>query len=87
MRIALTLAASCIALLLWAMQPAASQSPAPAPADTSAPGNQSDAAEKHAKRTACLKEAKAKKLVGAQKTAYLKDCIGGRTPLTSSATP
>ena len=33
-----------------------------------------DAAAKHAKRTACLKEARAKKLVGAQKTAYIKDC-------------
>ena len=87
MRIALTVLASCVALLLWAMQPAASQSPAPAPADASASGNQSDAAEKHAKRTACLKEAKAKRLVGAQKTAYLKECLGGRTPLTSSAKP
>ena len=34
-----------------------------------------DAAAKHAKRTACLKSAKAKKLVGAQKTAFIKDCI------------
>jgi hypothetical protein len=87
MRIALTVAACCLVLLLWAMQPAASQAPAPPPADTSGAGNASDAAEKHAKRTACLKEAKSKKLVGAEKTAYLKDCIGGRTPLTSSAKP
>jgi hypothetical protein len=34
-----------------------------------------DAAAKHAKRTACLKEAKDKKLVGADKTSFLKGCI------------
>ena len=34
-----------------------------------------DAAAKHAKRTACLKDAKAKKLVGAEKTAFLRNCI------------
>ena len=33
------------------------------------------AAKKHAKRTACLKDAKTKKLVGADKTAFLKNCI------------
>lgn len=38
------------------------------------PGS-SDAAAKHAKRTACLKEAKTKKLVGAEKNAYVKNCI------------
>ena len=35
----------------------------------------SDAAAKHAKRTACLKNAGAKKLVGADKTSFLKTCI------------
>jgi hypothetical protein len=35
-----------------------------------------DPAAKHAKRTACLKDTKARKLVGAEKTAFLKDCIG-----------
>lgn len=35
-----------------------------------------DAAAKHAKRTACLKSAKEKKLVGAQKSAFVKDCVG-----------
>ncbi|MDP9090054.1 MAG: hypothetical protein M3O26_15085 [Pseudomonadota bacterium] len=34
-----------------------------------------DAAARHTKRTACLKESKARKLVGAEKTAYLKSCI------------
>jgi hypothetical protein len=33
------------------------------------------AARKHAKRTACLKDARSKKLVGADKTAFLKNCI------------
>jgi hypothetical protein len=49
--------------------PAAAAIPA---AGTSADG---DAAAKHAKRTACLKNAKAQKLVGAKKTAFVKDCV------------
>ncbi len=32
-------------------------------------------AAKHAKRTACLKEAKARKLVGAERNAYVKECV------------
>ena len=52
----------------------------PAIAAVAAPGTPaatppSDAAAKHAKRTACLKDAKAKKLVGADKTSFLKTCI------------
>jgi hypothetical protein len=50
--------------------PAATPSPA-APAVASS----GDAAAKHAKRTACLKDAKTKKLVGAEKTSFLKSCI------------
>jgi hypothetical protein len=49
---------------------AAANSAPPAPAPLSG-----DAAAKHAKRTACLKSAKAKKLVGAEKTSFLKTCI------------
>jgi hypothetical protein len=46
----------------------------PAPAvSTDAPA--SDAAARHAKRTACLKQAKAKKLVGADKNSFIKDCV------------
>jgi hypothetical protein len=45
----------------------------------------SDAAEKHAKRTACLKDAKSKKLVGAQKTAYLKDCMAELPPSSGTS--
>jgi hypothetical protein len=38
-------------------------------------GSASDAAARHAKRTECLKEAKAKKLVGADKSSFIKDCV------------
>ena len=48
--------------------------PASAPG-TPAATPPSDAAAKHTKRTACLKDAKAKKLVGADKTSFLKTCI------------
>jgi hypothetical protein len=39
------------------------------------PPASSEAAEKHLKRTACLKQAKDRKLLGADKAAFLKDCI------------
>ena len=48
----------------------AKSTPAPSAAQPSA-----DAAAKHAKRTACLKDAKAKKLVGAEKASFLKTCL------------
>jgi psiF repeat len=47
---------------------------AAAPATHAAPPS-GDAAAKHAKRTECLKDAKTKKLVGAEKTSFLKTCI------------
>jgi psiF repeat len=59
-----------------AATPAAS-APSPAPVA-------SDAAAKHVKRTACLKEAKAKKLIGAEKTAFLKSCIDVQEPISAS---
>ncbi len=76
--------ALCLSILVFAVEPAASQTPAsqtPAgqtPAASSPPASASagDAAAKHAKRTICLKESKARKLVGAEKTAFLKECIG-----------
>jgi hypothetical protein len=46
------------------------------PTPTSTADN--DAAAKHARLTACLKDAKAKKLVGAQKSAFIKDCVAHR---------
>jgi hypothetical protein len=66
MRLAFTASALCFSILVFAAQQATSQTPAPS----------GDAAAKHAKRTACLKETKARKLLGAEKTAFLKDCIG-----------
>jgi hypothetical protein len=79
------LAAMTVCLLLFAAgsveaaalsEPSASAAPAAPAAPAAATGTSADndAAAKHAKRTACLKEARAKKLVGAQKTAYIKDC-------------
>jgi hypothetical protein len=49
---------------------------AAAPAATASAGEPAagDAAAKHAKRTACLKNAKSKKLVGAEKNAFVKNC-------------
>jgi len=51
--------------------------PASVPAPAATPdGNFSDAA-RHAKRTACRKEAKAKKLVGVRRNTYIKNCVAG----------
>jgi hypothetical protein len=54
-----------------AAAPPAASSPAPAAASSA----DNDAAAKHAKRTACLKDARAKKLVGVQRTAFVKQCV------------
>jgi len=56
-------------------EPAVSAPPARPPPAASGATADNDAAAKHAKRTACLKEARAKKLVGARRTAYVKDCV------------
>jgi hypothetical protein len=37
-------------------------------------GDSADAA-RHAKRTACIKEARAKKLLGAEKAQFIRDCV------------
>ncbi|HEV7610860.1 MAG TPA: PsiF family protein [Steroidobacteraceae bacterium] len=73
-------AAICLALAAIAGGFAATRSePARAPpsASAAAAAPSADAAAKHAKRTVCLKEAKAKKLLGAEKTAFLKTCMAG----------
>jgi hypothetical protein len=58
-----------------AAAPASSVATAAKPAPAQPTGSLSgDAAAKHAKRTGCLKDAKAKRLVGADKTAFLKNC-------------
>jgi len=87
---ALCLGALSLGLLALADQPvtprpAAPASTAPAPVATApattkpvaaAPATVAgDAAARHVKRTACLKEAKTRKLIGADKTAFLKTCI------------
>ena len=84
MRLSAVAAALCLSLSVAAAASAPQSAAAPAgttPAAVSAAsGTQaaappSDAAAKHAKRTACLKDAKAKKLLGADKTSFLKTCI------------
>jgi hypothetical protein len=86
MRVAFAASALCLALSVVAIQATPSQTPAsstpasagPASAQAATPAAAAaadDAAAKHAKRTACLADAKARKLVGADKTAYLKSCI------------
>lgn len=67
-----------------AQETAARKADAPAPAD-SAPGSAAakndatgmDAAARHAKRVACLKEARSKKLVGTARNSYVKNCLAG----------
>jgi len=86
---ALCLSALGLGLLAQAAQPVTPQAVATAatPAATApSPGPvASDAAAKHVKRTACLKEAKTKKLIGAEKTAFLKSCIEApQEPISAS---
>ena len=80
MRSLLTAAALGVFLTSLVAFAAASTTP-PNPVPTSAPVPEtaaaSDAAARHAKRTACIKEAKIKKLVGPDKNSYIKDCIAG----------
>ena len=75
MRLSLAAAAACCCLLPIAAGLADAPAAQPASAASAAPAAPGDAAAKHAKRTACLKDAKAKKLVGAEKTTYLKNCM------------
>ncbi|MHB8475898.1 MAG: PsiF family protein [Steroidobacteraceae bacterium] len=75
MRFATVAAAVCLSLLANAGGLAAGPAAAPGIATPAAASASNDAAAKHAKRTACLKSAKTKKLVGADKTAFLKSCI------------
>ena len=92
---ALCLSALGLGLLTQAAEPVAPQAAvtpqvatAPATPAATAPSAASaagDAAAKHVKRTACLKEAKTKKLIGAEKTAFLKNCIEApQEPISAS---
>jgi negative regulator of sigma E activity len=90
MRLGMAASCLSLCVAVFAVQPAmtqtAAQSAATAPSAGTAPSAATatptattpaagDAAAKHAKRTACLQEAKTKKLVGAEKTAFLRDCL------------
>src|SRR5271155_1366390 len=78
MRLGFAVGALGLCLCAITVQRAITQTATPAAAAAPAAGSASpanDAAAKHAKRTACLKDAKTKKLVGAEKSAFLKDCI------------
>jgi hypothetical protein len=43
-------------------------------ASAASAASSNDAAARHARRTACLQKAKTKKLIGADKTQFLKTC-------------
>ncbi len=85
MRALLPTATICLLLSpLWSA--AAHAQSAPAAAATAAAATETagtpaataadnEAAAKHAKRTACRKKARAKKLVGDEKTTFIKDCV------------
>jgi hypothetical protein len=79
MRTALLAAAFCLGACVYLASPlrAATADPpraTPTVSHTPAAPND-DAAERHIKRTACLKEARERKLLGPDKTAFLKNCI------------
>ena len=86
---ALSLSALGLGFLTQTAQPDTAPAPvhaaAPAAAVPSSAPVAGDAAAKHLKRTACLKEAKTKKLIGAEKTAFLKSCIDApQEPISAS---
>lgn len=75
----LVVSAASAGLVSLADRPPASTAPSAAPAPSSTPGSSTaadEAAARHAKRTACLKNARLKKLVGAKRTSYVKECMG-----------
>jgi hypothetical protein len=76
-RISFTAAALCFCLMPPAGAVADSSAAAATPV-SSAPNADAAAAAKHAKLTACRKDAKTKKLVGAEKTAYLEKCLAAK---------
>ena len=49
-------------------------SPTPPASSSTKLGGENDA-EKHLRRTACLKDARARRLVGAQRSAYVRNCL------------
>jgi hypothetical protein len=86
MRLAFAASALCLSALGLSLltQAAEAVTPQAATAPSAAPVA-GDAAAKHVKRTACLKEAKTKKMLGAEKTAFLKSCIEApQEPISAS---
>jgi hypothetical protein len=74
MRLAFAAGAVCLSLVGIASQPEppkASDAASVASAGIAA----NEAAAKHARRTACLRDAKSKKLLGPDRTVFLKDCM------------
>jgi hypothetical protein len=71
----LSIAAAAVSCCLLPMAAGIAAAPAAQPASAPTAAASGDAAAKHAKRTACLRDAKARKLVGAEKTAFLKNCM------------
>jgi hypothetical protein len=71
-------------IAVLAAGPAASRATAPAgssadmPAAVAPTAADTAAAAKHEKRTACRKQAKAKRLVGAEKDSFLKSCVAAK---------
>lgn len=86
--LSLTLAAQAVAsqaTTATAITPAATHAATHAVAAPSPAPVAGDAAARHVKRTACLKEARTKKLIGAEKTAFLKNCIEApQEPISAS---
>jgi hypothetical protein len=74
MRLAFAAGAVCLSLVGIASQPEPPKTSDAAIVASAGTADNEDAA-KHAKRTACLKEAKSKKLLGPDRTAFLKDCM------------
>jgi len=75
MRLALAATALCLSFLVLAAVPATPQASAPEAISPSATQVANDAAARHAQRTSCLKEARSRKLIGTERTAFLKHCI------------
>jgi hypothetical protein len=86
MRPAIAASALCLSLLLLAALEATPQTPAsPTAPSPAAVQTANDDAAKHLKRTGCLKEAKTRKLIGADKTAFLKSCMEGAPDAVSAS--
>jgi hypothetical protein len=78
MRLAFAAGAVCLSLVGIAGQPEPPKAGDATTIAAAAVAGNADAA-KHAKRTACLKDAKSKKLIGADRSAFLRNCLAAPT--------